>query len=129
MWYAAIGSPLLDSTAISEYTNSESNHMTWDDLFRDVRKESDDGHAAKFIRALKNGEHTAKPYEQSEEWQAYFPCNGDMWLKMARLCQDTTKNTPWELKWVFFAGFEEGWKRPDLADPLNRIKKPMSGFK
>lgn len=129
LWYAATGSAALDLEAISGYAHPESEGMSWEDLFRDVVKECDDGHAAKFIRALKNGEQTAKRYEQTEEWAAYFPCKGDMWLKMARLCQDTTKNTPWELKWVFFAGFEEGWKRPDLADPLGRIEKPMNGFK
>ncbi|KAI8625048.1 hypothetical protein F5Y19DRAFT_480100 [Xylariaceae sp. FL1651] len=128
MWYAAIGSPTLDSQAISGYANAESDSLGWEDLFRDVRRESDDGHAAKFIRALKNGEDTAKRYEDTAEWSTYFPCKRDMWLKMAKLCQDTTKSRPWELKWVFFAGFEEGWKRPDLADPLNRIDKPMYGF-
>lgn len=128
LWYAATGSAALDSEAIADYTHPESDGVGWDDLFRDVRRESDDGHAAKFIRALKNGEQTAKRYEETEEWAAYFPCKGDMWLEMARLCQDTTKNTPWELKWVFFAGFEEGWKRPDLADPLGRMKKPVNGF-
>ena len=128
MWYAATGSPSLDTEAISGYKNPESEDSSWDDLFRDVVRESDDGHAAKFLRALKNGEQTSKDYEQTKEWAEYFPCKGDMWLKVARLCQDTTKSTPQELKWVFFAGFEEGWKRPDLADPLNRIEKPMNGF-
>ncbi|KAI0182292.1 hypothetical protein EV127DRAFT_465627 [Xylaria flabelliformis] len=128
MWYAAIGSPALDAQAIPEYSNKESDTLMWDELFRDVRRESDDGHAAKFIRALKSGEETAKAYEDTVEWGACFPCKGNMWLKLARLCQDTTKDVPWELKWVFFAGFEEGWKRPDLADPLHRIAKPMNGF-
>ena len=125
LWYAATGSAPLDSTAISGYADPESDNMSWEDLFRDVIKESDDGHAAKFIRALKNGELESKHYEQSDEWANYFPCKGDMWLKVARLCQDTTKSTPWEKKWVFFTGFEEGWKRPDLADPLKRIKRPV----
>lgn len=128
MWYAATKTSQLDAEAISGYTSPESDGLGWDELFRDVRRECDDGHAAKFIRALKNGEQTARPYEQTAEWAEYFPVKGDMWLKMARLCQDTTKDTPWELKWVFFAGFEEPWKRPDLADPLGRIKKPMNGF-
>lgn len=128
MWYAATGCSLLDKEAISGYTQPDSADVSWEDLFRDVVRECDDGHAAKFIRALKNGEQTAKPYEETE-WAAYFPCKGDMWLKLARLCQDTTKNTPWERKWVFFAGFEEGWNRPDLADPLDGNAKPISGFK
>ncbi|KEY72281.1 hypothetical protein S7711_00279 [Stachybotrys chartarum IBT 7711] len=128
LWYAAIRAPPLNAEAISGYENPESDNLGWDELFRDVRRECDDGHAAKFIRALKNGEQTAAPYEQTDQWRAYFPCRGDMWLKMARLCQDTTKSTAWELKWVFFAGFEEPWKRPDLADPLSRFKKPVNGF-
>ncbi|KAK3370057.1 hypothetical protein B0H63DRAFT_497224 [Podospora didyma] len=128
LWYAATGCASLHPEAITHYQNPESDHLGWDELYRDVRRECDDGHAAKFIRSLKNGEQTARPYENTDEWKEYFPCKGTMWLKMARLCQDTTKNTPWELKWVFFAGFEEGWKRPDLADPLGRIAKPMDGF-
>ncbi|KAI0403081.1 hypothetical protein F4802DRAFT_599417 [Xylaria palmicola] len=127
MWYAAIGSPALDITAISEYESPDGVSLSWEELYRDVRSESDDGHAAKFIRALKSGEMTAEQYEQTEEWGAYFPCRGDMWLRMARLCQDTTKDTPWDFKWILFAGFEQGWKRPDLADPLNRSKKPVNG--
>ncbi|MDI1492736.1 MAG: hypothetical protein OHK93_004518 [Ramalina farinacea] len=128
MWYAATGSALLDTKAISGYKDPESNDLSWDDLFRDVVREGDDGHAAKFIRAVKNGEQTSKIYEQTEEWADYFPCKGDMWLKVARLCQDTTKSRPTELKWVFFTGFEEGWKRPDLADPLSRFQEPTNGF-
>ncbi|KAH8703361.1 hypothetical protein BGW36DRAFT_286887 [Talaromyces proteolyticus] len=129
LWYAAIGCPVLDARAITEYMNPESDDLSWVDLFRDVCRESDDGHAAKFIRALKNGQQTAKQYEETEEWAAYFPCKGDMWLKIARLCQDTTKNTPrpWERKWVFFAGFEEAWKRPDLVESLGPAKKPTNG--
>lgn len=127
MWYAATKASPLDPQAISGYTNPESDQLGWDELFRDVRRESDDGHAAKFIRALKNGELTAKRYEQTAEWADYFPVKGDMWLKMARLCQDTTKNRPWELKWVFFTGFEEPWTRPDLAGPQEGAAKPTNG--
>jgi hypothetical protein len=125
-WYAATGSSVLDENAISSYSGS--NDLGWEQLFVDVRRECDDGHAAKFIRALKNGENTAREYEQDGEWKVYFPMKSDMWLKLARMCQDTTKNLGWEKKWVFFAGFEAGWKRPDLADPLNRFEKAADGF-
>ncbi|KAI1318226.1 hypothetical protein F5Y16DRAFT_419069 [Xylariaceae sp. FL0255] len=127
MWYAAIGSPVLDSDAISKYTNKESDSLGWEDLFRDVVRESDDGHAAKFIRALKSGAETAKVYENTPEWSASFPCKGDSWLKLARLCQDTTKSRPWEQKWVWFAGFDEAWKRPDLAGPLTGASGTPNG--
>ena len=42
---------------------------------------------------------------------------GDMWLKLARMCQDTTKGLPTDLKWVPFTRFEQPWKRADLAEP------------
>ncbi|KAH8807229.1 hypothetical protein F5884DRAFT_673432 [Xylogone sp. PMI_703] len=114
-WYAVSGSAPLDGNAISTYSNPESDSMDWEDLFSAVRKEHDDGHAAKFIRALKNGEDVSREYE-SGEWEAYFPMKGDMWLKLARMCQDTTKGVPTDLKWVPFTGFEQPWKRPDLAN-------------
>ena len=113
-WYAVSGCAPLDGDAISRYEDPESAGVGWEELFDAVRKEHDDGHAAKFIRALKHGEDVARPYEQGP-WEAYFPMKGDMWLRLARMCQDTTKNLPTDLKWVPFTGFEQPWKRPDLA--------------
>ncbi|KAF2133653.1 hypothetical protein P153DRAFT_382081 [Dothidotthia symphoricarpi CBS 119687] len=112
-WYAVAGSAVLDGSAISGYSSPESDGMGWAELFDAVNKEHDDGHAAKFLRALKNGENVANRFEQGD-WEAYFPMKGDMWLKLARMCQDTTKGLPTDLKWVPFTGFEQPWKRPDL---------------
>lgn len=114
-WYAVSGSAALDSNWITDYTNPESDNLGWTELFSAVNKEHDDGHAAKFIRALKNGEEVSKEYEAGE-WETYFPMKGDMWLKLARMCQDTTKNLPTDLKWVPFTGFPQPWNRPDLAN-------------
>lgn len=113
-WYAVSGSALLDGDNISAYADPESDGLGWGELFRDVIKEHDDGHAPKFIRALKHGEEVSKEFEEGE-WEAYFPMKGDMWLKLARLCQDTTKGRPTDLKWIPFIGFEQPWKRPDLV--------------
>jgi hypothetical protein len=113
-WYAVSGCAVLDGSAISEYASPESDGMGWDELFDAVIKEHDDGHAAKFIRALKNGEDSAMEFQQGE-YSDYFPMKGDMWLRLARMCQDTTKNRPTDLKWVPFTGFEQPWKRPDLV--------------
>lgn len=112
-WYACSGSVALDGNYISTYSNPESDDLGWTELFNAVIKEHDDGHAAKFIRALKNGEIVSKEFEQGE-WEEYFPMKGDMWLRLARMCQDTTKNLPTDLKWVQFIGFDQPWKRPDL---------------
>lgn len=85
-----------------------------------MRKEHDDGHAAKFIIALKNGEDTVAEFE-GDEWKDYFPMRGDMWLKLARMCQDTTKNLPTDLKWVPFIirfisrGIGQTWQTKVLA--------------
>jgi hypothetical protein len=114
-WYAVSGCAGLNDDAISGYSNPESNNMSWADLFSAVNKEHDDGHAAKFIRALKNGEDVCQEFERGE-WEAYFPMKDTMWLKLARMCQDTTKNLPTDLKWVPFTGFEQPWERPDLAN-------------
>nr|A0A4P8DJZ3.1 RecName: Full=Baeyer-Villiger monooxygenase dmxR6; Short=BVMO dmxR6; AltName: Full=Dimeric xanthone biosynthesis cluster protein R6 [Cryptosporiopsis sp. 8999]QCL09097.1 DmxR6 [Cryptosporiopsis sp. 8999] len=114
-WYAVSGSAALDAKWISDYSNPASDGMGWEDLFTAVNEEHDDGHAAKFIRALKNGEQECSKYEQGE-WADYFPMKGDMWLKLARMCQDTTTNRPPDLKWVPFTGFDQPWKRPDLAN-------------
>jgi len=113
-WYAVSGSAVLDGSAISEYSSPDSDGLGWNELFQAVNKEHDDGHAAKFIRALKNGENEASKFKKGE-WESYFPMKGDMWLRLARMCQDTTKKLPTDLKWVPFTGFEQPWKRPDLV--------------
>ncbi|KAK8076000.1 Oxidoreductase AflY [Apiospora phragmitis] len=117
-WYAVAGSAPLDEAAVSDYVGGpgSSDGMGWPELFRAVNQEHDDGHAAKFIRALKNGEDVCRKYEEDGEWAAYFLMKGDMWLRLARMCQDTTKDLPTDLKWVPFTGFEQPWKRPDLAN-------------
>ncbi|KAI0972476.1 hypothetical protein F4678DRAFT_61829 [Xylaria arbuscula] len=114
-WYAVSGSAPLNPSAITSYSNPESDNMGWSELFDAVIKEHDDGHAAKFIRALKNGQDVCERFEAQSEWAGYFPVRGDMWLKVARMCHDTTKNLPTDLKWVPFTGFEQPWKRPDLV--------------
>lgn len=114
-WYAVAGSAALDGAAITNYSG-DSNGLGWDELFVAVNKEPDDGHSSKFLRALKNGEMVARRYEEGE-WADYFPMKGDMWLKLARMCQDSTTGLPTDLKWVPFTGFEQPWKRADLAEP------------
>jgi hypothetical protein len=114
-WYACSGSPPLDGTYTANYSSPESDGWAWEDVFSAVIKEHDDGHAAKFIRALKNGEQVTREFEQGP-WADYFPMKGDMWLRLARMGHDTTKNMPIDLKWVRFTGYEEAWRRPDLAN-------------
>ncbi|KAK4141042.1 uncharacterized protein C8A04DRAFT_14408 [Dichotomopilus funicola] len=114
-WYAVCGSAALDGEFIEGYSHPESDGLGWDELFAAVVQEHDDGHAAKFLRALKNGEDRCKRYAELEQWAGDFPMKGDMWLRLARMCHDTTKGRPTDLKWIPFTGFEQPWARPDLA--------------
>lgn len=114
-WYACCGSPPLDENFLPNYSSPESDGWSWDDLYQAVLKEHDDGHAAKFIRACKYAEETCAEFENGE-WGDYLPVKGDMWLKLARMCHDTTKNTEIDFKWIRFTGFPEGWQRPDLLN-------------
>lgn len=114
-WYVVSGCAELYSDAITEYHDDFSASMGWKELYAAVNKEHDDGHVVKLIRALKNGQEAAKPFEEGE-FKDSFPVKGDMWLKIAQMTLDTTKDWPSDLKWVNFTGFDMGWKiRPDLA--------------
>nr|POE56471.1 questin oxidase [Quercus suber] len=114
-WYAVCGSPTLYPEAIVEYAGEPVDKMEWNEIFEAAVQQHDDGHLVKFLRALKNGESVSEPFETGR-WGAYFPMKGDMWLRLARMCLDTTRDLPDHLKWLPFTGFEMGWKvRPDLA--------------
>ncbi|KAG8170275.1 hypothetical protein KVR01_001020 [Diaporthe batatas] len=118
-WYVASGSVPLNAAYINKYAEADLETLSWgwEDVFGAVVKEHDDGHAAKFIRALKNGELvTAKYQDKDDKGLPYFPLKGDMWLKMARMGHVTTKSMPIDLKWVRFTGYDEAWERPDLTD-------------
>ena len=113
-FYAYSGSPELYPDAITEYHDDFSAAMDWKELYAAVNKEHDDGHVVKFIRALKNGQEAARPFEAGE-FSDSFPVKGDMWLKIARMALGTTKDCPTDLKFVMGTGFDMWWKiRPDL---------------
>lgn len=74
---------------ILEYEPTSSKGMDWRAMYKAVNEEHDDGHVAKFIRALKNGEDVSKPFEQGEG-AAPFPSKGNMWFKIAQMAYDST---------------------------------------
>ncbi|KAI3545142.1 hypothetical protein CABS01_11804 [Colletotrichum abscissum] len=112
-FYAFCRCPDLHSEAITEYYDEFTKDMDWKQLYAAVTKEHDDGHVAKFIRALRNGEESAKAHEGGA-WSANFPVKGDMWLKLARMSLGSTRGVTAELKWIMGTGFDEAWSRPDL---------------
>lgn len=111
VWYATCGAPKLRVEDIEHYTTGVSAEWDWEETFRAARGLNDDGHVAKFVRAIKNGEEVSKQFEDDK-----FPVKGDMWLKVAHMAYDSTWDMPEEQKWIMFAGFDQNWgKVPDLA--------------
>lgn len=113
-WYVVSGSAELYEDAVTGYHDDFSAEMGWKELYAVVNKEHDDGHVVKMIRALKNGQEASRSFEGG--YPDAFPVKGNMWLKIARMALDTTKDWPTDQKFVNFTGFDMGWKiRPDLA--------------
>jgi hypothetical protein len=112
-FYAFCRCPDLYEEAITMYSDDYTKNMNWTELYAVVNKEHDDGHVAKFVRALRNGEGAVKPYEEGE-WSGYFPVKGDMWVKMARMALDSTRDMHTDFKWIMGTGFDQAWARPDL---------------
>ena len=114
-WYAANGAAELRLEDITGYASTASKGMDWRELYKAVNQVHDDGHIAKFVRALKNGHDASRPFEEGE-WAASFPIKGDLWLKIAQMGYDTTKDgIDNNDKWVWGAGFDLAWmKVPNL---------------
>ncbi|KAF2648479.1 hypothetical protein K491DRAFT_708672 [Lophiostoma macrostomum CBS 122681] len=108
VWYAASGAVELRHETVKEYSPQANHGLGWDELYEKVVKEHDDGHLAKLVRALRNGQELSKPFEKGSDSEA-FPIKGKEWLKIAQLGYESTANRPIEQKWVWGAGFEECW--------------------
>ncbi|KAH6658475.1 hypothetical protein BKA67DRAFT_533628 [Truncatella angustata] len=112
VWYATCGAPELHIEDIENFTTGASADWGWDEMFRVSKGLRDDGHVAKFVRAVKNGEEVSKEFEDET-----FPVKGDMWLKLAHMAYETTVGLPDDEKWLPFVGFDQPWGRvPDLKE-------------
>ncbi|ETI19884.1 hypothetical protein G647_08899 [Cladophialophora carrionii CBS 160.54] len=110
VWYAASAAPELRHEFIVDYEPTLSKGMGWPQLYQALNRHHDDGHVAKFVRAIKNGQEVAAPFEQSHA--SSLPIKGDLWLKVAQLCYDSTvMYVEGEKKWVWGAGFEPMWAK------------------
>lgn len=108
VWYAASGAAELRIEDVNDYEGGPSAGMDWSALYRAINATHDDGHVAKFVRALKNGEEVSKPFEHGK-WAELFPIKGEMWLKLARMAYDSTLDLPPEAKWIWGTGFDQSW--------------------
>jgi hypothetical protein len=113
VWYAASSAPAMDAQWIKVYQPTLSKGMDWRGLYKVVNIDHDDGHVAKFVRAIKNAEDVGKAFAGEKE--ETFPVTGEMWFRIAQMAYDSTANLPLEARWIMGAGFDPLWNRvPDL---------------
>ena len=111
VWYAASSAPALNTKWIESYQPTLSRGMDWRGLYKAVNVDHDDGHVAKFVRAIKNAEDIGKAFAGEDT----FPVVGDMWFKVAQMTYDSTATLPVDNRWIMGAGFDPLWNRvPDL---------------
>ncbi|KAF7162434.1 hypothetical protein CNMCM5623_007725 [Aspergillus felis] len=112
-WYAASGAVELRLQDIVDY--EPCRELNWEGLYQAVTRVHDDGHLAKFIRALKAGEQISEPFERGK-WANAFPIKGPMWLRIAQMAYESSAGRPIKEKWIWGVGFEQNWATvPSLA--------------
>lgn len=82
----------------------------WAEIFERVKRKDDDGHSAKFLRALAHGKDFCQKYELigSDE----FRLKGDMWDKVGHMAIDSVEDSG--ATWARSVGFDEAWR--DFTD-------------
>ena len=78
----------------------------WAEIFERVKRKEDDGHSAKFVRALAHGKHFCKKYELSEGDE--FKIKGDMWDKVGHMAIDSVEDSG--ATWARSVGFDDAWR-------------------
>ncbi|KAK1751367.1 oxidoreductase AflY [Echria macrotheca] len=108
VWYAASAAAELKLENIEGYKPTLTAGLDWKGVYELVNDAHDDGHVAKFVRAIKNGEEVSKPYETGPGSED-FPVKGGSWLKLAQLAYDSTLNLGPDDKWIWGTGFDPLW--------------------
>lgn len=100
--YVSFKSPASRLEEIRNYRPQQPSG--WEDIRRRVIAISDDGHAAKLVRALEHGQHVCQPYASRDE----FRIKHDDWLQMGHMAIDSVEHQS-SPRWVRMAGFDEAW--------------------
>lgn len=101
--YASRKSPRLMMNEITDYSPKQPSD--WEQIFKRVDRHEDDGHAAKFIRALAHGQQACALFEEKESW----PVQGNSWLQLAHMVMDSVEDDG--SHWVRSAGFPQAWEQ------------------
>ncbi|ETN36643.1 uncharacterized protein HMPREF1541_08921 [Cyphellophora europaea CBS 101466] len=107
--YVSRGCPELRGGEVSGYegVGKGEEERSWEGVRRRVAAYDDDGHAAKLVRALGNGESVCRRWE-GEVGEEVLPVRGDMWLRLGNMAIDSVEaGGP---RWVRNAGFDAAWE-------------------
>ncbi|OQV08728.1 hypothetical protein CLAIMM_12954 [Cladophialophora immunda] len=132
--YASRRSPELLLEEIADYPPNGGEVLCWDEMYTTSSRFMDDGHTAKFVRALANGENVCAPFENNINTSSPRETNGhvngqvngdrangenkdddrwkikgDMWRRLAMMVLDSVQPENGE-RWARSVGFEEAWR-------------------
>ena len=82
----------------------------WAEIFERIKRKDDDGHSAKFVRALAHGKDFCRKYELPGADE--FRMKGDMWDKAGHMVIDSVEDSG--ATWARSVGFDEAWS--DFTD-------------
>ncbi|EKG18788.1 hypothetical protein MPH_03954 [Macrophomina phaseolina MS6] len=115
--YASRGAPALAANELADYVPRNPSDG-WDRLFQRVNGfSSDDGHAAKLLRGIANGEQAWKRLGE-EQRKGFAITSAEQWWKACAMGMDGTETGG--PRWVRSTGFEEAWKDVPLREEGNR---------
>ncbi|KAJ5176839.1 uncharacterized protein N7482_002716 [Penicillium canariense] len=104
LMYVSRGCPDLLRDEIIRYPVTNE----WPAVFaRGASHPSDDGHLAKFVRAVAHGQNVCKAYESKASQT--MPVSGNMWLQIANMAIDSTVEEN-RTMWIRSTGFDEAWE-------------------
>jgi hypothetical protein len=108
--YASRRSPklLLDEVTAYVPIKPEAGDAEWPGIFRRLSEiESEDGHAVKLGRAVRNAQLMSEDWVRNGGNEEKMRIKGPMWEKIGNMVVDSVEDTGEH--WVRSAGFEEAW--------------------
>lgn len=108
--YVSRGCPEFLPREIVDYVPAKDSGL--EDVIGRVNRVQDDGHAAKLVRAVANGEAVCTEWEGKEGYNGRV--KGGMWRSIAHMAVDSVESG--EPHWVRSCGFEEAWRDVPLRE-------------
>lgn len=109
--YCARLGPELLPDQIPAYKPKQPN-MTWPLLIeRVLAVEDDDGHIAKFLRAVAHASRVCAPFDGRADLAHRFPLRAEGWLTLGNMGIDTTLGCAYIDRWIRGAGALNQWEK------------------